>query len=322
MTDVKFSFDTIIEEHRELIRMVEELKGFLKLPRPDPGEHEAITWASGLGEKLLKLHDSLCAHFRVEEESGALDELERRHPHAVKEIQALQEEHEQILHDLRAIMGAAMVYAEGKTPESPQLRRWTLTAIDQLVRHERRESDLISRSVATTNFEEALGDELEKYRLDSEFPEICVDALNIPLRAVGWTEAQTIPVGSTVDQVTRCIQQGGTSCMVVTRGETLAGLVTERDLITRVMGKGLDPKETRVEDIMTSGVFGLRPDEPLTHALALMDVGGYRHVVVVEGGQLCGVVTARGILHYINKLVPEELRVLTGEQHPQERFGG
>ena len=87
------------------------------------------------------------------------------------------------------------------------------------------------------------------------------------------------------------------------------------------MGKIADLVQARVEDVMTRGLFVLQPDEPLAHALALMDSGGFRHVLVLENGRLQGVVTARGILHYLMELLPEAIRVLPPSQVARVREG-
>ncbi|MFQ5599697.1 MAG: CBS domain-containing protein [Candidatus Krumholzibacteriia bacterium] len=325
VVDIEFSFDAILEEHRELLRMIDELKHFLKSRRPELGEEAARTWASNLSELLVKMHDKLCAHFREEEETKALEELEKRHPQAAGEIQLLRGEHEEILYDVRAILGAAMVYAGGKPPESPHLRRWTLAVLDRILRHERQESDLISKAIATTQPEEVLDDELDKYVLEEEKPELCLESFHVPVRSIGPNPAKTLPVGSTVDEAIRIVQQGGTSCVVITRNGELAGLITERDLVTRILGKGLDPTKVTVEEVMTRELFTLRPGEPLTDALSLMDTGGYRHVLIVdEDGRLQGVVTARGILNYVVGFFPEDVKVLPPSSHggqAAERFG-
>lgn len=317
-----FSFERILDEHRELLELVHELQNYLEEPRPRPGSRSAMTWATGLSEKLLRLHDQLVAHFREEEDSGALEELRRRHPQAVDDIALLQTEHEDVLQELRSNLETCMIYAQGKPVENPHLRRRVLDVLHKLRSHERRESDLIARTVATTDFEEALDDELAKYRLDEERQQLCVEALQKPIREVGWNRAETVPCSATVLHVVETLQQSGNSCVIVMRGQEMAGFICERDLITRVLGKSLDLKRASAEKIMTPGVFTMRPSEPVCHALSLMDLGGYRYVVVAQAGELFGVVTARSLLHYINRLVPEDVRLLPRDETPTDRYGG
>ncbi len=318
----KFSFDSILEEHRELLQEVHDLQDFLEAPRPRPASRSAMKWATGLSEKLLRLHDKLVAHFRAEEESGALDELRHRHPQALDDIALLQDEHEEVLQELRIILEACMVYAQGRPVEKPHLRRQILDVLHKLRRHERCESDLIARAVATTDFEEALDDELAKYRLeDAARSELSIAALQKPIRDVGWSRIEMVRSDATVSRVVKVLQQGGTRCVVVERQGDLAGFISERDVITRVLGKDMDLQHTTAESIMTPGVFTMRPSEPVCHALSLMDLGGYRYIVVAQAGELFGVVTAHSLLHYINRLVPENVRILPRDETPTDRYG-
>ena len=139
------SLDEVLEQHRELVRMIDELRAFLDQPRPDVGEKGSHTWAAGLTERLTRLHDNVYRHFRHEERSGFLDELVVRRPTATRAVEVLRQEHDRILGDFRAIVGAALVYSEGKMPASPRLRQWTLSVLDRLANHELEETDLFQR---------------------------------------------------------------------------------------------------------------------------------------------------------------------------------
>lgn len=174
-------------------------------------------------------------------------------------------------------------------------------------------------------FEDVLKDELDGYGQEAHKPELSVEALRVPLSSLQVGDAEMLPLGSTVAEAVRFIQQPGTSCVMITDTKNrLVGLITERDLCTRVVGKGVDPKVARVEEIMTKKPLTLRTDQPLTHALAQMDVGGYRHVPLVDrDGRPAGVVTARRIINYIAEFFPEEVAVLPPrETAPDERHGG
>lgn len=174
-------------------------------------------------------------------------------------------------------------------------------------------------------FEDVVDDELEGYGQESRKPKLSVDALRVPLSAIQVGDPETLPLGSSVAQAVRIIEQPGISCVMITDNEArLVGLITERDLCTRVISKGIDLEATRVEEIMTESPLTLRTDQPLTHALAQMDVGGYRHVPLVDQDlRPAGVVTARRIINYIAEFFPEEVAVLPPrETAPDERHGG
>jgi signal-transduction protein with cAMP-binding, CBS, and nucleotidyltransferase domain len=174
-------------------------------------------------------------------------------------------------------------------------------------------------------FEEILKDELDGYAPESRKPELSVEALRVPLSAIDAGCAKTLHAGALVQEAVQIIEQPGISCVMITdEDDRLVGLITERDLCTRVISKGIDPKTARVEEIMTENPITLRTDQPMTHALAQMDVGGYRHVPLVDrDSRPAGVITARRIINYIAEFFPEEVAVLPPrETAPDERHGG
>ncbi|MCE4627970.1 MAG: CBS domain-containing protein [Desulfurococcales archaeon] len=76
----------------------------------------------------------------------------------------------------------------------------------------------------------------------------------------------------------------------------LVGIFTERDLLVRVVAKGLDPTKIRVGEVMTPNPVTVGPDEPVEEALRLMAKIRARHLPVVdEKGRLVGIVSIRDL---------------------------
>jgi CBS domain-containing protein len=73
------------------------------------------------------------------------------------------------------------------------------------------------------------------------------------------------------------------------------GVITERDILHSV-GAGLDPDAERVADHLTAKLTFASPDWSLEQAAATMVRGGFRHLVVVEGGELAGILSMRDIV--------------------------
>ena len=73
------------------------------------------------------------------------------------------------------------------------------------------------------------------------------------------------------------------------------GVITERDMLLSV-GAGQDPDDERVADHLTANLTFASPDWSLEHAAAAMVRGGFRHLVVVEGGELAGILSMRDIV--------------------------
>jgi CBS domain-containing protein len=74
--------------------------------------------------------------------------------------------------------------------------------------------------------------------------------------------------------------------------DRVAGIVTERDVLTRLVAQQRDPASTLVEDIMTADVAFCRPQTPLEDVSAVMHGRHIRHLPVCgDGGQLCGMIS-------------------------------
>lgn len=84
--------------------------------------------------------------------------------------------------------------------------------------------------------------------------------------------------------------------LVVDDKGLLSGLFTERDILNRVVAKGLDPDKTLLSEVMSVNLQTATPDKLLDHALHMMFEGGFRHVPVVDNGRPVGMVSARNAL--------------------------
>ena len=81
---------------------------------------------------------------------------------------------------------------------------------------------------------------------------------------------------------------------VVMQGAFLAGIVTERDVL-RAAASGEDLRGSEVSEWMTADPQSVSPDSSQEEAAQIMLLNGFRHVPVVEGRNICGVVTLRDL---------------------------
>ena len=87
--------------------------------------------------------------------------------------------------------------------------------------------------------------------------------------------------------------------VVVIDGNRLVGVLSERDYARKVILQGRSSKETKVGDIMTSKVVSVSPQQTIPQCMALMSDGGFRHLPIVDGGRVIGVLSIRDILKEI-----------------------
>ena len=84
------------------------------------------------------------------------------------------------------------------------------------------------------------------------------------------------------------------SVLVIDQGNQLLGIVTERDLMTRVLAKALDPNTTPVNKVMTPNPQCVRPELKVADAVLIMIERGFRHLpVVADNGRIMGVFSVR-----------------------------
>jgi CBS domain-containing protein len=85
--------------------------------------------------------------------------------------------------------------------------------------------------------------------------------------------------------------------LVLNEGKEPVGLITDRDLVLRVIASGKDPQTTHVDEIMTRTPKVIREDSPIEAALGLMRAGSFRRLPVVnQAGELVGILSLDDVL--------------------------
>jgi len=87
------------------------------------------------------------------------------------------------------------------------------------------------------------------------------------------------------------------SVLVMMPPQELLGIVTERDLVMRVLAKGLDPERTTVREVMTAKPICVQPGMLVSDAVVVMIERGFRHLPIVgQDGRVMGVFSVRDAL--------------------------
>ena len=99
-----------------------------------------------------------------------------------------------------------------------------------------------------------------------------------------------------VRDVARKMSERNIGAIAVLHSGKLVGIFSERDLMTRVVAPGLNPDETPVSNVMTKSLVAAKPEEEIGSALQKMQSLGCRHLPVVDGGNLIGMLSLRDLL--------------------------
>jgi CBS domain-containing protein len=100
--------------------------------------------------------------------------------------------------------------------------------------------------------------------------------------------------GETITEVAQRMVERNLGAVLVLDGDRLVGIMTERDLM-RAVAKGLHV-EAPVSDYMSPNPETIEPDESTQHAAVLMIHGGFRHLPVVEGTEVVGILSIRDLM--------------------------
>lgn len=106
----------------------------------------------------------------------------------------------------------------------------------------------------------------------------------------------TAPVDNTVLEIARLMNRHNIGSIILMDGSDIAGIVTERDIIRRVVAQEDSPERVTAADIMTEDV------KTVTREASVMEVSGQmkehtmRRIVVVDNGKPCGIITSRDLI--------------------------
>jgi CBS domain-containing protein len=104
----------------------------------------------------------------------------------------------------------------------------------------------------------------------------------------------TVEAAQPVTEVAERMVERNVGAVLVVEAGRLHGIMTERDLM-RAVARGLTDAVT-VADCMTAGPDSIGPDDTIEHAGVLMIHGGYRHLPVVDGDEILGILSIRDLV--------------------------
>lgn len=117
-----------------------------------------------------------------------------------------------------------------------------------------------------------------------------------------------LPPNTSVHEAAQTMAERHIGAVLVGEGDRLAGIFTERDVVTRVVAPGLDPHSTVLGSVMTPNPDTVEPNQSAFDALEQMARHGYRHLPVVTGGKLVGIVSIRDLYAAVKIELEEDLK--------------
>lgn len=122
---------------------------------------------------------------------------------------------------------------------------------------------------------------------------------------------QTLDKRATVLEAVKKMVERNVGSLVVTDGDAIHGIFTERDYLRRIVLEGRTSKTTSLAEVATERLVVVDPSRPLEECMATMTSERIRHLPVIEGGKLAGVISIGDIVKQLSHEREAEIRYLT-----------
>jgi CBS domain-containing protein len=109
-----------------------------------------------------------------------------------------------------------------------------------------------------------------------------------------------IEAGTSAIEAAKLMKHHKIGSVFVKQKERIVGIITEPDIIRKVVGAERVPYYIPVEEIMSSPIIGIDSKRPITEAADLMEQHGTRHLAVLKHGAIVGVLSVRDLLHPVS----------------------
>ena len=116
------------------------------------------------------------------------------------------------------------------------------------------------------------------------------------IRDVMTANPKSCSSNASITEAARAMSSEDVGPIPVVEGDRLVGLLTDRDIVVRVVAEGRDPQSTTVGEVASSDLATVSPDENLDRALQLLAERQVRRLPVVEGEKLVGIVAQADIV--------------------------
>ncbi len=122
------------------------------------------------------------------------------------------------------------------------------------------------------------------------------------LRDLMIKDVTSLPPAASVSDAAKFMADMNVGSVIVMKDNSPSGFLTDRDIVTKVLAQGKDPKTTKISEIMATTVVTISEDKGIFDVTKLMSTHGIRRVPVVDsGGKLVGVIALDDVLVLLGK---------------------
>ncbi|MDO8462400.1 MAG: CBS domain-containing protein [Deltaproteobacteria bacterium] len=134
--------------------------------------------------------------------------------------------------------------------------------------------------------------------ISSPKTEIGRSLLQDPIQKLSPKKPVVVAGNLTLAEGIEKMNQSKIGCLLVMDGDKLQGIITERDILFKVLGQ--KKLTSPISEVMTTTPDTLEEDDSIAYALNKMSVRGYRHIPILKEGKASGIISIRDILRYIS----------------------
>lgn len=125
----------------------------------------------------------------------------------------------------------------------------------------------------------------------------------IPVKLVMRRDVLSTNADTSVEKAAEVMQDRSVGSLLIKEGKNAVGILTETDIVQKVVAEGLDPATTPVKDVMSTPLVTIEANQSVVDADELMERHRIRHLIVEEKGKISGVVSVRDILFPLQYLL-------------------
>lgn len=140
--------------------------------------------------------------------------------------------------------------------------------------------------------------------------------LSDKIRTLDLPRPLSVESGTSVRQVIKKVQHEAANCVLITAGGRLIGIITERDVLMKIVARDVDYEEP-VDTFMTREPLTLTPDHTIGEAITLMNDEGFRHIPIIDPttGEAISIFSVLEIINYLAEAHPEQVLNLPPRPH-------